>query len=77
MNDPNEDYRRTLLYRNATAVMDAIDAQNSRIDKLNELRLHDGETIAMLQAEVRVLTQRFNELFIRSVGTGATSGDLD
>ncbi len=73
----SEDYRRTLLYRNATAVMEAIDAQNGRIDRLNELRINDRETIAMLQAEVRVLTQRFNELFARSVGTGATDGNLD
>ena len=73
----SEDYRRTLLYRNAEAVMEAINAQNARIDELNEQRIHDRETIIMLQGEVRVLTQRFNEQFVKLVGNGATDDRLD
>lgn len=70
-----EDYRATALYKNATAAMQSVDDQASRIDEMIIEREKDRQQIAMLKQELHVLTQRFNEQFIRLVGSGATDGN--
>ena len=68
----NEDYRKVALYKNATAVMVSIDAQAARINDMLIERDKDRQQVAMLREELHILTQRFNEQFVKLVGNGAT-----
>ena len=73
----NEDYRKVALYKNATAVMVSIDAQAARINDVLIERDTDRQQWAMVRRDLDVLTQRFNELFVKLAGNGATNGSLD
>lgn len=77
MSDNTEDYRAVALYKNAKGVTVAVDAQGEEIRQLRIEREKDRQQVAMLQQEVRTLTQRFNEQFVKLVGNGATDGSLD
>jgi hypothetical protein len=57
--------------------MQSVDAQAVRINDLIIERDIDRKQVAMLQQELRILTQRFNEEFARLAGTGATDGSHD
>lgn len=73
----DEDYRRTILYRNAKAVGESVDAAHLNIANQEQEIAMTNERITMLELELRTLTQRFNQMFVKMVGTGATGGNID
>jgi len=70
-----DDWRQSLLARNANAVMETIEAHRQHVDSLETNVKLQNAKIATLEAELRALTHRFNLFFIEAQGTGATTTD--
>ena len=74
MSDTNDDFRQTLLARNANAVAATVEAQNIKIAGLLD-RLEDAHTrCTALEQELLTLTERVNIMFVKALGNGATDG---
>jgi hypothetical protein len=57
--------------------MQSVDDQAERINDIIIERDKDRQQVTMLRQELHILTQRFNEVFVKLTGTGATDGDFD